>query len=72
MVACEQQSFDVLFKANRPIESFGFMLSPCIGVQIVYEIAASNDQYSLIPQPRESFSKFIMMQSLVACSRYCS
>lgn len=59
-IIAKQQLPHSLLKRNRPIVRLLWVPSPCIGMKIVNEVAAANDEDALFSQGRETFSDFIV------------
>jgi hypothetical protein len=49
----------LLFELDRPIERFDDLPSPCVGVQIVYQIAAAHDRHALFAQRGEALPDLV-------------
>src|SRR5690242_21005400 len=49
-VACEHHLLRLALEANRPIVRIARMPTPGVGVEIVHEVAASDDQDAFAPQ----------------------
>jgi len=61
VVACKQQLAGFSFESHGPFEGFRPMPPPRIGVQVVNEIAASENQDPFVAQRRKSFPDFIVV-----------
>ena len=50
IIVFEQQLSVVFFKTHGPIKRMGLLVAPCISAQIMYDIAATDDQDAFLPE----------------------
>ncbi len=59
-MAFENKLLHLFLESHRPIKNLNPMVTPGIGVQIVNNIAATDDQNAFLSKGREPFAYFIM------------
>ena len=60
VVASQQQITDARLKRNRPIVRLGSVAPPSIGMQIVDDVAAAENENALFAQGREAFADIVV------------
>lgn len=60
VVTCRKQFARLRFKPHCPVEWLNSLLPPCVGVQVVYDVAAANDEHPFVAQRREPLCNVVM------------
>jgi hypothetical protein len=56
VVAALQEAADFLFEANGPVEGIDGVLSPSVGVEVVHQVAAADDENAFLAQRGQALS----------------
>ena len=60
VVACQQQTFGLGLEADRPLIGIRHVRAPCVRVEVVHQIAASDDEDAFGPQRGQLPANFIV------------